>query len=382
MLYRKLKDFSGKDIYPMHMPGHKRNKLFMPQGLPYDVDITEIFGFDDLHDPQDVLLETSKLAAELYKSREAFLLINGSTVGILAAIGAHTKRGDKILAVDNCHWSTPNAAKLFGLEIVYLKAEVDEMTTIPCSVSPSTIRTALVNDPDIKLVIITSPSYEGVLSDIESISNIVHDAGCILLVDSAHGAHLGFYGDFPGSAVTSGADIVVVSLHKTLPALTQTSLLHICSERADSRKTKELLSILQTSSPSYILMASIDHCLRLLMSDKEKLFNEYKTNLNHFYKNVQHLENLIVFPGVFPEEYNTKINPQFYDHDPGKIVVITKNTKLNGTTLANLLREEHKIEIERVYDSYIIAMTSICDTPEGFTRLANALCTIDAKINP
>ena len=381
MLYKKLKDFAGKDIYPMHMPGHKRNKLFMPQGLPYDIDITEIYGFDDLHDPKDILLETSKLAAELYRSREAFLLVNGSTVGILAAVGAHTKRGDKILAVDNCHWSTPNAAKLFGLEIVYLKAEIDKMTTIPCSVSPSAIKTALVNEPDIKLVIITSPSYEGVLSDIESISEIVHDAGCILLIDSAHGAHLGFSDDFPKSAVTSGADIAVVSLHKTLSALTQTSLLHICTERADRHKTKELLSILQTSSPSYILMASIDHCLRLLMSDKEKLFSEYKTNLNLFYTNIQHLESLFVFPGVLPVNYDKNtLNLQFFDHDPGKIVVITKNTKINGATLANILREEHKIEIERVYDNYIIAMTSICDTPEGFTRLANALHTIDTAL--
>jgi len=359
------------------MPGHKRNENFMPQYLPYNMDITEIHGFDDLHDPQEVLLETSKLAADLYSSREAFLLINGSTVGILAAIGAHTKRGDKILAVDNCHWSTPNAAKLFGLETEYLKAEIDKTSTVPCSISPSEIKTALDNMPEIKLVVITSPSYEGVLSDVEAIANVVHDAERILFVDSAHGAHLGFSDDFPKSAVTSGADIAVVSLHKTLPALTQCSLLHICSERADRQKTKELLSILQTSSPSYILMASIDYCLRLLMSDKKKLFGEYKSNLDYFYNCVRHLKKLVVFYDYYKKEIP---NPQFFDHDPGKIIIVTKNTGISGDTLADLLRIEHKIEIERVYDNYVIAMTGICDTKEGVTRLADALNKIDANL--
>jgi len=375
MLYDKLRKYADSDAYPMHMPGHKRNGSFMPQGLPYDIDITEIHGFDDLHDPQTVLLETAILAAGLYGSREAFLLINGTTVGILAAIGAHAKRGEKILAVNNCHWSTPNAAALFGLEIFYIDTEIDEMTTVPCSVSPAAIRSALEKNTGIKLVIITSPTYEGILSDIESIADVVHDAGCILVVDSAHGAHLGFSDDFPQCAVTSGADIVVVSLHKTLPALTQCSLLHICSERADSGKTKELLSILQTSSPSYILMASIDYCLRSIKSDKEKFFEEYRQNLFYFYDCIQNLRNLsVLYPG------KSSSSPQFFDHDPGKIVIITKNTGIDGETLAGLLRNKYKIEVERIFENYVIAMTSICDSAEGFKRLAEALCAIDVCV--
>ena len=375
MLYDKLKKHVDNDIYPMHMPGHKRNGCFMPQGFPYDIDITEIHGFDDLHYPRDILLETSKLAAELYGSKEAFMLVNGTTVGILAAIGAHTKRGDKILAVDNCHWSTPNAAKLFGLDIVYINVEVDKISSVPYSVSPVAIKTAMEKNPEIKLVIITSPSYEGVLSDIKSIAEIVHDAGGILVIDSAHGAHLGFSGEFPESAVKAGADIVIVSLHKTLPALTQCSLLHICSDRADSVKIKELLSILQTSSPSYVLMASIDFCLRLIKSDKENLFKDYKQNLQHFSSCIQNLNNItVLYHGENLE------NSNFYDYDPGKIVIISKKSDINGEALANILRIEYKIEIERVYDNYVIAMTSICDTIEGFYRLAGALCAIDAAV--
>jgi len=385
MLYEQIKKHTEFDIYPMHMPGHKRNKEFMPHGSLYDLDITEIHGFDDLHNPHGVLLETENLAAELYNSRKAFMLVNGTTVGILAAIGAHTKRGDKIFAVSNYHWSTSNAATLFGLDLITIEAEVDNKFGVPCSVSPAAVNKAFTENPEIKLVIITSPTYEGVVSDIAEIADIAHKHGCLLIVDSAHGAHLGFSDSFPKSATTEGADIVIVSLHKTLPALTQCSLLHICSERADVDAIKEMLYILQTSSPSYVFMSSIDYCLRLLKSDGEKLFDNYEENLVAFNKRVKELNNLT----IFRNKHNSRTNKnsdcneadlsqlKFYDFDYGKIVVITKNSPLSSESLADKLRGEYRIEIEKVCDDYIIAMTSICDTTEGFNRLADALLDID-----
>jgi len=360
----------------MHMPGHKQNRKLMPSGLPYDIDITEIHGFDDLHKPQGILLETSKLAAELYDSCEAFLLVNGSTVGILAAIGAHTKRGDKILAVSNCHQSTPNAAKLFGLEIEYINLEIDEVSGVPRSVSPAAVDAALKHNPDIKLVIITSPTYEGVVCDVATIADIVHKAGGLLVVDGAHGAHLGFSDDFPKSAASLGADIVIVSLHKTLPALTQCSLLLICSERADVKAVNELLSILQTSSPSYVLMASIDYCLRLLQSYGAGLFSEYKQKLVAFDKSIKNLSNLSVLCYG-----NDSLHSGFFDFDIGKIVIITKGTPIDGKALSTLLRDKFKIEVELSFDDYVIAMTSICDSTEGFDMLAKALCEIDSSLS-
>jgi len=376
MLYDKLKEYSNEGVYPMHMPGHKRNGKFMPSDLPYDIDITEVYGFDDLHNANGILLESSKLAAELYGSFEAFMLVNGTTVGILAAIGAHTKSGDKILAVNNCHWSTPNAAKLFDLEIIYICADIDETSGVPCSISPSAIEESLKKDPNIKMVVITSPTYEGVVSDVAAIADEVHRAGALLLVDSAHGAHLGFAEFFPESAIKLGADIVVVSIHKTLPALTQCSLLHVCSERVDSAAIKEMLSILQTSSPSYVLMASIDYCLRLLKSDKDILFRDYILNLMRFNERLYDLRYLTVLC-----KGKDCSHPGFFECDFGKIVIMTKNTPLNSVNLADKLREEYLIEVERVFDDYVIALTSICDTQEGFIRLADALCEIDATLN-
>jgi len=375
MLYDKLKDYAAGGVYPMHMPGHKRNEKFLIPCSPYEIDITEIPGFDDLHDPNGVLLITARLAADLYGSREAFLLVNGTTVGILATIGAHTTRGDKILALNNCHWSTPNAAELFGLDIVYIATEVDELSGVPCSISPAAIESALKQNPDIKLVVVTSPTYEGVVSDIASIAEVVHNAGALLLIDGAHGAHLGFSDEFPKSATTQGADIVVVSLHKTLPALTQCSLLHVCSVRVDIDRIKRMLSILQTSSPSYVLMASIDYCLRLLSSFSAELFCEYRIGLDLFSSKITDLKKLSVLC-----HGRDQLHPGFYDFDPGKIVIITKSTGLSSPALADILREEYKIEIERVYNDYVIAMTSICDTPEGLERLADALLSIDADM--
>jgi len=371
MLLDKLKNHSREDVYPMHMPGHKRNTSVLPDDLPFDIDITEISGFDDLKNPQGVLLDTAKLAAELYHSKHAFLLVNGSTVGILASIGAHTKRGDAILVTTGCHWSVSNAAELFGLNISYITPQIDSSTGVPCSMSPTAVKEALEENRNIKLVVLTSPSYEGVVSDVKAIADIVHEFGALLMVDSAHGAHLGFSETFPQSPFTLGADIVVISLHKTLPALTQCSLLHICSERADIEQTNKMLYILQTSSPSYVLMASIDHCLRLLKSDGKRLFAEYEKNLLDFYERVSSLKKLAVF---------RKSNSDVFDFDAGKIVLITKNTAVSGTELMEILRDKYSIELEKATADYAIAMTSICDQTEGFMRLADALYDLDVVV--
>jgi len=352
----------------MHMPGHKRNAEFMPALLLHEVDITEIHGFDDLHDPRGILRETAELAATLYGSKKAFLLVNGSTVGILAAIGAHTERGDKILVAGNCHQSVNNAVSLFGLEVILLLPETNKDSGVSCSIDPAEIESALDKDPQIKLVVITSPSYEGVVSDIKSIAEASNRRAIPLLVDSAHGAHLGFSPGFPDSAVSAGADVVVMSLHKTLPAMTQCSLLHVNGKHAATDEIARLLSVLQTSSPSYVLMASIDHCLRMLASEKNRLFRDYERNLKSFSDMVMSLKKLFVLD---------KTRNGFFAYDLGKIVIVTKNTALSGFELADILRSSYKIEIERASVEYAIAMTSVCDKTEGFERLAAALREID-----
>ena len=356
----------------MHMPGHKRNTELLSPGLPYEIDVTEIHGFDDLYEPHGILRDAAALASELYGSKEAFLLVNGSTVGILAAIGAHAKRGDMILVAQNSHRSVCNAVSLFGLTPVFLDPGTDEFSGVSRSIDPAAVEDILERETGVKLVVITSPTYEGIVSDIVSISGITKNHGVPLLVDSAHGAHLGFSGLFPHSAVREGADIVVMSLHKTLPALTQCSLLHLCGGRADPTESARLLSTLQTSSPSYVLLASIDRCLRMLAAEKETLFQEYEKNLERFYNDVKLLKNLTVLRGGADAP-----SPGFFGHDPGKLVIVTKKTALNGRMLAEILRSRYKLELEMACDCYAVAMTSIADSAEGFDRLAAALIEID-----
>ena len=375
MLYEKLNEYAASGVYPMHMPGHKRNTAFLSPGMPYEIDVSEIHGFDNLHDPQGILRETAQIAAEIYGSGKSFPLINGSTAGILAAIGAHAGYGEKILMARNCHISVYNAVALFGIEPVYIMPETDESTCIACSIEPMSVERALAENEDVKLIVVTSPTYEGVISDIRSIAAIAHKRDIPLLVDCAHGAHLGFSLGFPESAVQAGADVVVMSLHKTLPALTQCALLHICGDRAGMDEISRLLTVFQTSSPSYVLMASIDKCLRLLLSDGDRLFCEYERNLDKFNRDVEALHNLEVLYKGKDMQY-----PGFFALDSGKVVIITKKTALGGLMLADILRKEHKIEIEMACGGYAVAMTSICDTTDGLKSLSNALTEVDRSL--
>jgi len=375
MLYEKLEKYSGSGIYPMHMPGHKRNMEFLTPGMSYNIDITEIHDFDNLQNPQGVLKEIAETAAGIYGSDKSYLLVNGSTVGILAAIGARAGYGGTIIMQRNCHMSVYNAAALSRLRPVYIMPGLDETTGLACSVDPVSVETALDLNKDVKLVVLTSPTYEGVISDISAIAQITNKRGVPLLVDEAHGAHLGFSERFPGEAVKAGADITVMSLHKTLPALTQCALIHIRGSLADIDEISRLLNVFQTSSPSYILMSSIDRCLRMLKTDSVRLFGDYERKLDRFFSETATLKKLSVFcngSGV--------PNPSFFMFDPGKIVILTRKTGLTGLALADLLRTEYKIELEMACHDYALAMTSICDTEEGFSRLSEALRTIDMSL--
>jgi len=362
----------------MHMPGHKRHANFAP-GLPYEIDLSEIHDFDSLRNPRGHLRETADLAAELYGSLCAFPLVNGSTVGILAAIGACSQRGNKILMARNCHMSVYNAAALFSLNPSYIVPGIDESSGIARGIDATDVEYVLQSNPDTKLVVVTSPTYEGVISDIKSIANVVHKRGIPLIVDAAHGAHLGFSEKFQGCALRAGADIAVMSLHKTLPAMTQCALLHVGNggKLVDPGEISHMLSILQTTSPSFILLASIDHCIRLLRSDSGRLFRDYEHNLARFDDDIKALRNLRVLC-----HGSDTPHPGFFAFDPGKLVISTRKTSLGGVPLRNVLREEHKIELEMACPDYALAMTSVCDSEEGFSQLAEALTIIDSATEP
>ncbi len=376
-LLNKLNEYSHSNAYPMHMPGHKRRSEILPNALPWSIDITEIDSFDNLHEPEGILKSAQNIAAELFHVRHTFFLVGGSSCGILAAVRAcslmpvQNKR--RALITRGCHRSVYNALELCGTDAVYIYPKLSDEYGIYTSVTPEDVGKAFSEYPDIKFVLITSPTYEGVVSDIKSIADIVHRNGAILIVDEAHGAHLDFSDIFPSSAVSCGADIVIQSVHKTLPALTQTAIMHICSDRVDINTIQRQLSVFQSSSPSYVLMSSIDACISLLKSDGERLFDDYKNRLLQFYSKTKKLKKLRIMPfenisGVFAR-------------DCSKIIIDTSSTELSGPQLADILRRRFLIETEMSQPDYVLAMTSVCDSYDGFSRLSDALFDIDSSLS-
>ena len=371
-LYSELKKYSNSDYYPFHMPGHKRRgigEICEAAGeakIPYGIDITEIEGFDDLHHARGILKTAQERAAKVYGADETHFLVNGSTVGILSAICGITKKGDTILVARNCHKSVYHAIYLNELNPLYLYPRFDEETHLSAEIEPQRVAEALEEHPQIRAVVLVSPTYDGVVSDVAAISEAVHARGIPLIVDEAHGAHFGFHRAFPPNSNRLGADVVIHSVHKTLPSLTQTALLHINGNLVNRRRIAEYLDMLQTSSPSYVLMASIDSCVELLEKRGSGAFESYVKNLTELRNSLKELSHLkIIETGKY---------------DPSKVVISVKNADITSKELYEMLLSEYHLQMEMTGGTYVLAMTSMGDTKEGFERLTNALFSIDNKI--
>jgi len=375
-LYDKLIKYREEDVYPMHMPGHKRNLELMDMVNPYTIDITEIDGFDNLHDAEEILLDNMEEAAQLYHAEHTHYLINGSTSGLLVSIAACTKKGDTVLVARNCHKAVYHAIFLNELVPIYLYPEVDEEYGIHKGITPEQVKKELEENTDIKMVLLTSPTYEGIVSDIREIASVVHSYNIPLIVDEAHGAHLGFSKDFPENSVTCGADLVIHSVHKTLPAFTQTALLHSNGSLVDYDKIKMYLQIYQTSSPSYVLMSGISNCIRIIKEQGRQLFEEYYRNLREFYLACNKLKHIEVYQPIKLQEEKRP-----FAFDPSKILIFTHHSSINGVDLYEMLLNRYRIQCEMVSKNYVLAMTSLADTKEGFNRLLEALLDIDRNIS-
>lgn len=369
-----LYEYSRTDAYPFHMPGHKRR---MEPGYlenPYAVDITEITDFDNLHHAEGILKESQMLAAKLYRAKKTYFSVNGSTAGILTAVSACTSRNGTILMARNCHKAVYNAAYLRNLRSIYLYPSYEAVCGLNGGISAKDVEKALKENRDIEAVLITSPSYDGVVSDVKTIAELVHSYGIPLIVDEAHGAHFHFQEYFPVSALDLGADVVIQSLHKTLPSLTQSAVVHVQGNRVSAEKLEQFSGIYQTSSPSYVLMAGIVSCLRYIEEKGEERFREFAENLEACREQLKQLkvlhltgEELKEIDGVF-------------DFDRSKIIISTAGASINGPELHKILREQYHLELEMEAEQYVLALTSVMDTREGFVRLVQALQEIDGRL--
>lgn len=375
-LIRKLKENRDSDIYPFHMPGHKR-RLANDDTFRdiYGLDITEIPGFDDLHNAQGIIKEAEDRTARLFGSDETHFLVNGSTCGILSAIVGTVTKDDTVIAGSNCHRSVFNGIMLSGANKVLITPYRETQFDICGGISVEAVTQALEKAAGNRVaVVITSPTYEGITSDIEAIAKTCHKNNAVLIVDSAHGAHFGFSEGFPKSAVATSADAVITSVHKTLPSMTQTSLIHINRNCPSRDEIVRMLSVFQTSSPSYILMSSIDSMADLLEKQGKELFAAYEKRLEVFYKKAENLNSLTV---LTKEKLSAKGST---DHDMGRIVITDMTGTYTGHKLSDILLKKYGLCVEKSEDTNVLLITSIADTDEGFERLIRALTEIDKEL--
>ena len=374
-IFEALNGLRRSDCYPFHMPGHKRNMKGHPLEAAYEMDITEIDGFDNLHDPQGLLLHSMEYAAKVYGTKETFFLVNGSTAGILTAIHACVGRGEKIIIARNCHQSVYNAVGLLGAKAAYLYPSVLPQWNMAGEIPVVEVERALEENPDAKALLLTSPTYEGIASPIAEIVKVVHKAGIPLIVDEAHGAHFPFSKEFPRSSLRQGADIVIQSVHKTLPAFTQTALLHIQGELVESRKVKRYLSVFQSSSPSYLLMGGIDDCIRRVEKEKEGLWSRVLKETAALRETAIGWKQIRIYEPMSGVEA-----------DPLKLVLgpIPGSRKeghpYTAMDLYQELRKRYQLQLEMVTPGYVVAIVSCMDRPEGLKRLCRALQEIDSKL--
>lgn len=400
-LYAQLSAYGNSDYYPYHMPGHKRSSRAGEMARYYDIDITEIDGFDDLHHAEGILREAQERANRLYGAEETYYLVGGSSCGVLASIMAVAKRGEEILIARNCHKSVYHAAILQELRVHYCYPALLEEYGIHDGVGAEDVSRMIEEHPDCRAVVITSPTYEGIMSDVGAIARAVHELDKILIVDEAHGAHLGLDPHMPTGAVAAGADLVVHSLHKTLPAMTQTALLHVQGERVDRVRLRRYLTMLQTSSPSYVMMASMDSCIRYVEAHGAEGFARMRRQYDIFCKKTEICKYITVGKtadmtqgsGICGEK-DTKLVMGTSDTgstlnvmqcrmagwDIGKLVIFTRAVSWNGRKLYDVLREEYRLQMEMAAGNYVVAIMTIMDTEEGWQRLADALVQIDDRI--
>ncbi len=367
-----ITDYLEKDTVSFHMPGHKGSHLYRRFGYHefldriMDYDITEIAGADNLFQTEGVIKGVQDHYARLYNCKKSYILINGSSGGNIAAILASVGRGKQLIMARNCHKSVFNALTLGGIRPVYAYPEMIGEFGISGVVSPAEIEHLIRENPDAEAVMITSPNYYGVCSDIKSIADIAHRYGKVLIVDEAHGAHLHFSDALPPSAIQSGADLVINSTHKTLASFTQSAALHYNTDLVDQYILEDKLQCIQSTSPSYLLMTSMDISADILEKHRHVLMEEWTRNLTEFYDRIVRIPGLQTMGKMKGLDW-TKINLSMGD------------LGITGARLDKVLLENYNIYIELFTGDWIMALTGIGNTKIDYDRFAGALEDISRR---
>lgn len=331
-LYEALIKHSQKSIQSFHVPGHKNGTL-LPETAKnifqtlMKIDVTELSGLDDLHHPTGVIMKAEQLTSKLYGSIKSYFLVGGSTVGNLSMIMATCNEGDYVLVQRNSHKSIMNALRLANVNPIFIQPKYDHDAKVATCIDESSILEIIEMYPFAKALIITNPNYYGYTISLKKIISEAHKHNIVVLVDEAHGAHFGHASSLlPEAAIKQGADVVVQSAHKTLPAMTMASFLHYNSNLVNLEKLNHYLQLFQSSSPSYPLMASLDIARHFLANLSEKQLKDTIEKINSFKKSIDEIQQIKV------------LESNEYVVDPLKVTVQSQ-CDLSGFQLQSLFEE-------------------------------------------
>lgn len=378
-----LTNYLKADKQPWHMPGHKRKALWeqgtevqemLSQAMQFDV--TEVPGTDDLHCPEGFIADSMQQLKKFYGTAASYYLVNGSTCGILASIASCCKAGDGIIVARNCHRSVYNAVQMLDLKPLYLQPKGLAVNGEICA--PITVEqldellfeaTKKHKISGVRAMVLTSPTYEGVVSDIRALATYLHKRRIALIVDEAHGAHLPFLNELPASAIGKGADFVVQSLHKTMAALTQTAILHVCTDKYIV-SAERWLQVFMSSSPSYIMLCSMEEAICRAYETEHftyvKILRKAREQISKL-RNINILEAKDVLDGEL---------------DESRIVLRAKDCRgleVEGTHFLKLL-EEYGIVGEMAGITYVVLISTMEDDVTDFAKLIDTLERIDRKL--
>jgi arginine/lysine/ornithine decarboxylase len=345
-------------------PGHHRGKGLEPSFQQLgQYDLSELAGLDNLSAPETVIAEAQDLAAQAWGAQKSWFLVNGASVGIHAMLLAALRPGEKILLPRNVHQSIVHGLILSGANPVFLAPPWDDSWQLVHGLSVEQVEEAFVQHPDIKAVLIVHPTYFGAVGDTHAIAEVAHRHGVPLLVDSAHGSHLRFHPDLPDCALACGADLVVHSAHKTLPALTQSALLHSQGSYIDVGKVQLALRLLHTTSPSYLLMASLDYA-RAWMQERGQ---------DALTKVLEARQNLSV---PFPCLDGATTKPGLWNCDSTRLCVDVSALGWNGFAAEDWLLEHHQMHCELSTLHHLVFILNTAHTTVDFARLQTGLNTL------
>ena len=374
-LYDALCQYEESKRTSMHVPGHKDGRVFDEEGYGHfskvlKIDATESVGIDDLHHPTDFIADAQALAADAFGADHTFFLVGGSTIGNIGAALTLCSPGDKILVQRNMHKSVFHGLLLAGAHPVYIAPAIEPTTKAAMVSDIYYIEEALKKNPDVKAVWVTNPNYYGMSQNISGLAEMCHKADVPLLVDEAHGAHFGHADGVPPSALSQGADLVVQSTHKMLTAMTMASMLHVKGNRVSRERLAQVLGMIQSTSPSYPLLASLDLARRHVVEKGRKQLEETVNRLEQRRIRLSsELQSLDIWEGSQEVQYR----------DPLKWIISCKNETVTGYRLLDMFYEEGATA-EISDPRNIVFLFSINEKEENIARVVKAIQSIDAKL--